>query len=66
MIWLLLIAGIGMLIFAVIALAGAAGEAREKQRRAEATAAVTRRQAEIMIEEKSVDDVADDLDHGRF
>ena len=60
------IAAIGMLIFAVIALAGAAGAAREKQRRAEATAAVTRRQAEIMIEEKSVDDVADDLDHGRF
>lgn len=45
-------------------IAGAA--ATERARRAEADLAIARAQGKIMAERRSVDDVADDLDRGRF
>lgn len=42
------------------------GGDREKARRAEDALRAARRQAEIMVERRSVEDVAQDLDHGRF
>lgn len=42
------------------------GGAIERARRAEADLALARRQGEIMAEQKDVEDVAKDLDAGRF
>lgn len=44
----------------------AGGGAAERARRAEKDLAVTKKQGEIMVENRSVDDVADDLDRGAF
>jgi hypothetical protein len=44
----------------------AGGAAEEKARRAESDMRAAKRQAEIMVERRSVEDVSQDLDHGRF
>jgi hypothetical protein len=44
----------------------AGGAAKEKARRAESDMRAAKRQAEIMVERRSVEDVSQDLDHGRF
>ncbi|MBG0798678.1 hypothetical protein IYX23_13470 [Methylocystis sp. L43] len=44
----------------------AGGVEREKARRAEADSRAAKRQAEIMMERRSVENVSQDLDHGRF
>jgi hypothetical protein len=44
----------------------AGGGDREKARRTETELRAARRQAEIMVERRSVEDVAQDLDRGRF
>ncbi|MFA6205072.1 MAG: hypothetical protein WC689_02580, partial [Methylocystis sp.] len=44
----------------------AGGAAKENARRAESDLRAAKRQAEIMVERRSVEDVSQDLDHGRF
>lgn len=44
----------------------AGGADREKARHADADLRAAKRQAEIMVERRSLEDVAQDLDHGRF
>jgi hypothetical protein len=44
----------------------AGGVEREKARRAEADLRAAKRQTEIMMERRSVENVSQDLDHGRF
>ena len=51
---------------AVFARLVAGGGDREKARRAEADSRAAKRQAEIMMERRSVENVSQDLDHGRF
>ncbi|MBM3552741.1 MAG: hypothetical protein FJX45_13480 [Alphaproteobacteria bacterium] len=46
-------------------LVGGGGD-REKARRVEADLDAAMRQAEIMVERRSVENVSQDLDHGRF
>lgn len=50
----------------VLARLVAGGAAEEKARRAGSDMRAAKRQAEIMVERRSVDDVSQDLDHGRF
>jgi hypothetical protein len=42
------------------------GRSAERARRAESDLSVAKRQGEIMTEERSVEDVANDLDRGEF
>ncbi len=51
---------------AMLARLVAGGVEREKARRAEADSRAAKRQAEIMMERRSVENVSQDLDHGRF
>ncbi|ULO25033.1 hypothetical protein [Methylocystis sp. SB2] len=51
---------------AMLARLVAGGAANEKARRAESDLRAAKRQAEIMVERRSVEDVSQDLDHGRF
>ncbi|MBG0800812.1 MAG: hypothetical protein WBO09_11845 [Methylocystis silviterrae] len=51
---------------AVLARLVAGGAAKENARRAESNMRAAKRQAEIMVERRSVEDVSQDLDHGRF
>ncbi len=51
---------------AVLARLVAGGAAKESARRAESNMRAAKRQAEIMVERRSVEDVSQDLDHGRF
>ncbi len=44
----------------------AGGGAKEKARPAESDIRAAKRQAEIMVERRSVENVSQDLDHGRF
>ncbi|MGD9545196.1 MAG: hypothetical protein AB7F41_02895 [Methylocystis sp.] len=65
-----LVAAVGVVLYAlgraVLARLVAGGADREKARRAEADLSAAKRQAKIMVERRSVEDVAQDLDHGRF
>lgn len=51
---------------AVMARLAAAGAVAEKSRRAEADLRASKLQAEIMAQRRSAENVAEDLDHGRF
>ena len=51
---------------AMLARLVAGGGDNEKARRDEADLRATKRQAEIIVERRSVDDVSQDLDLGRF
>lgn len=42
------------------------GAVEERLRRAQQDAAVAKKQAEIMLKDKTVDEVAGDLDNGKF
>lgn len=51
---------------ALLARLGAGGAATEKARRLEADERAARAQGQVMAQRRSAQDVADDLDHGRF
>lgn len=51
---------------ALLARLGAGGAATEKARRVEADLRAAKTQGEVMAQRRSAEDVADDLDHGRF
>ncbi|MGJ0396560.1 MAG: hypothetical protein ACR65U_10085 [Methylocystis sp.] len=51
---------------AMLARLVAGGGDKEKARRDEADLQAAKRQAEIMVERRSVEDVSQDLDRGRF
>lgn len=65
-----LVAVAGVVLYAlgraILARLVAGGGDREKARRDEAELRAEKRQAEIMVERRSVDDVSQDLDLGRF
>jgi len=65
-----LVAAAGVVVYALgraaLARLVAGGAEREKARRAEADLHAAKRQAEIMVERRSMENVAEDLDHGRF
>jgi hypothetical protein len=65
-----LVAGAGVVLYALgraaLARLVAGGADQEKARRAEADLHAAKRQAEIMVERRSVEDVSQDLDLGRF
>ncbi len=65
-----LVAVAGVVLYAlgraILARLVAGGGDKEKARRDEAELRAEKRQAEIMVERRSVDDVSQDLDLGRF
>ncbi|CCJ06951.1 hypothetical protein [Methylocystis sp. SC2] len=67
---LALVAAAGVVAYAlgraVLARLVAGGGAAENARRAESDMRAAKRQAEIMVERRSVEDVSQDFDHGRF
>lgn len=66
----LIVAAIGAVAYAlgraVLVRLGAAGAEAEKARRTEADLRASKLQAEIMAQRRSAENVAEDLDHGRF
>lgn len=65
-----LVAVVGVVVYALgraaLARLIAGGADQEKARRAKADLHAAKRQAEIMVERRSVENVAEDLDLGRF